>query len=319
MAISDSSSQSRIPGAGLRRRTLLAGAGAGLAGALLAPSLRADGDGPLSRTIPSSGHAIPAVGLGSWITFNVGTDAELRANCVAVMEAFFAEGGTVIDSSPMYGSAPEVIGYGLEHLNAHDRVFSAEKVWTRDGDAGASQIAVSAEDWRLQRFDLLQVHNLLAWREHLALLFDMKEAGAVRYVGITTSHGRRLEALERIMREQPIDFVQLTYNPVDRHAEQRLLPLAEERGIAVLVNRPFRGGKLTQRLENAELPAVAGELEAESWAQLILKFILAHPAVTCPIPATTQAAHARENMRAAREPLPDTAQRRAIADAIAAA
>lgn len=298
-----------------RRELLAAGAATALPGWL--PPLAAAAEPMPQRPIPGSEASIPAVGLGSWITFNVGSDPQLRDECAAVMAAFFDEGGAVVDSSPMYGSSPAVIGYGLDKLERHDAVFAADKVWT-EGD-GAAQIDASLSDWRRSRFELLQVHNLVAWKKQLPLLREMKAAGELGFVGVTTSHGRRHDALEQVMRSEPLDFVQLTYNPVDRDAEQRLLPLAEERGIAVIVNRPFRRGALTKRLAGTPLPKVAGELAATSWAQLILKFILAHPAVTCPIPATTRVDHVRENLRAARGPLPDARQREAIAAAIRAA
>jgi len=269
------------------------------------------------RPIAGSDRHIPAVGLSSWITFNVGNDPRLRDACAAVMAAFFDEGGAMIDSSPMYGSSPAVIGYGLDKLGRHDDAFATDKVWT-DGD-GAEQIAASLADWRRSRFELLQVHNLVAWHKQLPLLHEMKARGDLGFVGVTTSHGRRHEELESIMRNQPLDFVQLTYNPVDREAEQRLLPLAEERGIAVIVNRPFQRGALTERLAGTPLPDVAQALDARSWAQLILKFILGHSAVTCPIPATTRVDHVRENLRAARGPLPDARQRETIAESIRAA
>lgn len=295
-----------------RRELLAAGAATALPAWL--PPLATAAEPMPRRSIPGGKGAVPAVGLGSWITFNVGSDPQLRDECAAVMAAFFEEGGAVIDASPMYGSSPAVIGYGLDKLERHDAVFAAGKVWT-EGD-GAAQIDASLSDWRRSRFELLQVHNLVAWQKQLPLLREMKAAGALGFVGATTSHGRRHEELERIMRTEPLDFVQLTYNPVDRDAERRLLPLAAERGIAVLVNRPFRRGALTERLAGTPLPQLAGELEATSWAQLILKFILAHPAVTCPIPATTRVEHVRENLRAARGPLPDARQRGTIAATI---
>lgn len=299
-----------------RRRDLLA-AGAGATLPAWLPPLAAAAEALPQRAIPGSESGIPVVGLGSWITFNVGTDPQLRDECAEVMRTFFDEGGAVIDSSPMYGSSAAVIGYGLDKLSRHEAVFAADKVWT-EGD-GAAQIDASLSDWRRGRFELLQVHNLVAWQKQLPLLRAMKAAGELGFVGVTTSHGRRHDALEQIMRNEPLDFVQLTYNPVDREAEQRLLPLAAERGIAVIVNRPFRRGALTERLAGTPLPEVAGELEATSWAQLILKFILSHPAVTCPIPATTRVDHVRENLRAARGPLPDARQRETIAAAIRAA
>lgn len=268
----------------------------------------------IRKTIPSTGERIPAVGLGSWITFNVGKDMELRDQCADVMSAFFAAGGRMIDSSPMYGSAQEVIGYGLDKLGARDRVFSADKVWT-NGD-GADQIAETSRRWNLGAFDLLQVHNLVGINENLPLLFAMKNEGKLRYVGVTTSHGRRTDDLVALMKNERLDFVQVTYNPVDRKVEDYLLPLAYDRGIAVIVNRPFRGGSLTQRLEGQPLPEFAAELGAESWAQLILKYLIAHPSVTCPIPATTNPAHAAENMRAATGQLPDKKMREQIAAVI---
>jgi len=268
----------------------------------------------IQKAIPSTGETIPAVGLGSWITFNVGNDMELRDQCADVMSAFFKAGGRMIDSSPMYGSAQDVIGYGLDALGAHDKVFSTDKVWT-SGD-GAGQIAETSDRWKVEQFDLLQVHNLLGINDNLPLLFRMKDAGQLRYVGVTTSHGRRTDDLMAVMKNERLDFVQVTYNPIDRKVEDYLLPLAYDRGIAVIVNRPFRGGSLTERLEGQPLPEFAAELEAKSWAQLILKYLIAHPAVTCPIPATTKPAHAAENMAAATGPLPDEKMREQIAAVI---
>ena len=291
------------------RRAVLAG-GAALAASALAPPLRAQGPQILTRAIPSSGETISAVGLGTWITFNVGDDPVLRDECAAVMAAFFEDGGRMIDSSPMYGSSQPVIGYGLAKLG-DTPVFSADKVWTSSD--GPEQIEQSRQYWGVPHFDLLQVHNLLAWQEHLKTLYAMKEAGQLRYVGITTSEGRRHDLFEQIMRTEPLDFVQLTYNIVDREAEERLLPLAQERGMAVIVNRPFQQGDLTRDLEGEKLPDWATEIGAASWAQFILKFILAHPAVTVAIPATTRVDHVRENLAAATGPLPDEAMRRRMA------
>jgi diketogulonate reductase-like aldo/keto reductase len=274
---------------------------------------RAQGGRPATRPIPSTGEAIPAVGLGTWITFNVGDDPVLRDECADVITAFFEAGGSVIDSSPMYGSSQPAIGYGLERLGRPDTLFSAEKVWTSAAADGPSQIEQSRRFWGVEQFDLVQVHNLVGWKAHLETLFAMKAAERIRYVGITTSAGRRHDLFERIMRDFPLDFVQLSYNIVDREAEERLLPLAAERGIAVIVNRPFRQGELTQRLEGEPLPAWAAEIGASSWAQFILKFILAHPSVTVAIPATTRVDHVRENVAAAADPLPDAAMRERMA------
>ncbi|MGK2856887.1 MAG: aldo/keto reductase [Thermoanaerobaculia bacterium] len=270
----------------------------------------------LVRRIPSSGEAVPLVGLGSWITFNVGSDRVLRDECTEVVRAFLESGGRLVDSSPMYGSSQAVIGYALAKLGRPAQLFSTDKVWTSDGDEGPAQVEESRRRWGVAKFDLMQVHNLVAWERHLPLLQRMKKEGRLRYVGISTSEGRRHDEFERVMRTQVLDFVQLTYNPVDREAESRLLPLAKERGIAVLVNRPFQQGSLTRRLARHPLPVWAAELGARSWAQLILKFIVSHPAVTCAIPATSVAAHARENVGAARGPLPDDAMRRRIAEQI---
>jgi diketogulonate reductase-like aldo/keto reductase len=294
----------------MKRRDLLLRLlpGLGAAGALAQNTATAR---PLTKPIPSSSEQIPLVGLGSWITFNVGKDRQAREQCAEVMRHFFAAGGRLIDSSPMYGSSQDVIGEGLQKLGAQRQVFSADKVWT--SSKGAQQIEVSRQLWRVARFDLLQVHNLLAWQEHLPLLQEMKAAGRLRYVGITTSEGRRHRDMEQIIRSHRIDFVQLTYNLLDREAEQRLLPLARERGIAVIANRPFREGALLRELQRHPLPAWAAEIACASWAQIALKFIVSHPALTCAIPATSNVAHVRENMAAASGPMPDEAFRRRMA------
>lgn len=261
----------------------------------------------LTRPIPSSGEEIPVVGLGSWITFNVGNDSAARDECAEVMRNFFALGGRLIDSSPMYGSSQAVIGYGLGKLGRTDRVFSADKVWT-SGD-GKSQIDETRRHWGVAGFDLLQVHNLENWERHLPLLFEMKAAKQLRYVGVTTSHGRRTADTEKLLRTQPLDFVQVTYNLRDRELEQRLLPLAQERGIAVIINRPFQEGAMIRAVQRHPLPEWAREFDCASWPQFLLKFIVSHPAVTCAIPATSNPAHVRENMGAARGRLPDSAMR----------
>jgi diketogulonate reductase-like aldo/keto reductase len=293
------------------RRTVLA-SGAALAATVLTSPLHAQSAAVAMRPIPSSGETLPAIGLGSWITFNVGYDPVLADECAAVMLALFKGGGRMIDSSPMYGSSQPVIGYGLKRLGVTP-VFAADKVWTSSGSDGPKQIEQSRRYWGIPRFDLLQVHNLLAWREHLTTLYAMKDAGQLRYVGITTSEGRRHDLFEEVMRKEKLDFVQFTYNIVDREAEERLLPLARDRGIAVIVNRPFQQGDLTSALASEPLPDWAGEIGAESWAQFILKFILSHPAVTVAIPATSRVDHARENVAAATGPLPDETMRQRMA------
>lgn len=298
----------------LTRRTALT-AGAALAvSAMLPATSRAEV--PLMRRIPSSGESIPAIGLGTWITFNVGNDPVLQEECTQVMAAFFEAGGRAIDSSPMYGSSQWVVGHGLAALGAATTVFSADKVWT-NGD-GPAQMEESRRYWNVPRFDLMQVHNLVAWEQHLPTLFEMKAAGQIRYVGITTSEGRRHDLFEEVMRTQPLDFIQVTYNIVDREVEERILPLARDRGMAVMVNRPFQQGDLTRRLAREPLPGWAAEIGATSWAQASLKFILSHPDVTVAIPATTRVDHARENVTAASGPLPDAALRRRMANDVAA-
>ncbi len=272
---------------------------------------------PATRAIPSSGDAIPLVGLGTWITFNVGNDRAARDASADVMRAFFAAGGRLIDSSPMYGSSQEVIGHGLAKLGRQADVFCADKVWISDVGQGRAQMETSRRRWGVPRIDLMQVHNLLAWEAHLPTLFAMKAGGELRYVGITTSHGRRHGELERIMASQPIDFVQFTYNLVDREAEARLLPLAQERGIAVLANRPFQQGALLDRLARRPLPAWAAEIDCTSWAQFALKFVISHPAVTCAIPATTRVDHVRENLAAATGRMPDATMRARMAAFVA--
>jgi diketogulonate reductase-like aldo/keto reductase len=294
------------------RRRFLGALAVAAGGALLPAPSGAQETALLTRTIPSTGERLPVIGLGSWITFNVGDDRVARDACAGVMREFFATGGRMIDSSPMYGSSQSVIGYGLARLGMPATLFSADKVWIAAASRGATQIEDSRTHWGVPRFDLLQVHNLLAWQDHLPMLFAMKQAGRVRYVGITTSEGRRHRDVEQIMRSQPLDFVQVTYNPVDREVEARILPLARERGIAVIVNRPFQQGTLIDAVARHPLPAWAAEIGCTNWAQVLLKFIVSHPAVTCAIPATTQAAHVRENMGAARGALADEAMRRRI-------
>ena len=293
------------------RRRLLQALWAIGTGAMLGPAL---GTRPqqaiLTRPIRSGGEALPLIGLGSWITFNVGNDRVARAACIEVMRTFFDAGGRLIDSSPMYGSSQHVIGDGLKRLGMASRAFSADKVWTSSGARGPEQIEASRQNWGIGRFDLLQVHNLLAWHAHLPTLFAMKSAGRLRYIGITTSEGRRHPEIEQVMRSHLIDFVQITYNILDREVEARILPLAIDRGIAVIANRPFRQGVLIQAVQRHPLPPWAADIGCANWAQFLLKFIVAHPAVSCAIPATSSVAHVRENIGAAFGRLPDEAMRR---------
>jgi diketogulonate reductase-like aldo/keto reductase len=297
-----------------RRNILQAGMAATAAVALAPLRGRAETAAPRTKPIPSSGELLPLVGLGTWITFNVGNDVELQNECATVMAAFFQAGGRLVDSSPMYGSSQPTIGHGLKKLGYPHALFSAEKVWISNPASGPEQIERSRALWGVPRFDLLQVHNLLSWERHLPALLAMKANGKVRYVGITTSEGRRHGDIERIMASQPIDFVQVTYNILDREVERRILPLAMERRIAVIVNRPFREGELIRHFQRRPLPTWVAETGASSWAQFILKFIVSHPAVSCAIPATTRVDHVRENLAAAAGVLPDEALRARMAD-----
>jgi diketogulonate reductase-like aldo/keto reductase len=248
--------------------------------------------------------------MGSWLTFDVGKDPRGLEDRTEVLLAFFEMGGGLVDSSPMYGSSEEVIGYCLERIYKKRSLFSATKVWTWMQSRGSEQIETSAQLWGVERFDLLQIHNLLSWEDHLQTLLALKAAGGVRYIGVTTSHGRRHDEFEAIMAEQPIDFVQFTYNILDRSAERRLLPLARERGLAVIANRPFRGGDLFNHFASRPLPDWAAEIDCANWAQFFLKFVVSHPDVTCAIPATSRLDHMQQNMGALYGRLPDNEMRK---------
>ncbi len=300
------------------RREVLGGiASAGVAvaaGPLLPGAALAAPSALLTRKIPSSGQEIPAVGMGTWITFNVGPSQKLRDARLKVLQTFFDMGGGMVDSSPMYGTAEEVVGHCLGRIENDQTLFSATKVWTMSEAMGKRQMKASAGLWGLETFDLMQIHNLLDWETHLRTLRSWKERGRFRHIGITTSHGRRHGDLADIMRTEPLDFVQLTYNVLDREAEARLLPLAADKGIAVIINRPFRRGALFNRFERHPLPEWAEEAGCGNWAEFFLKFIVSHPAVTCAIPATSKVEHMRENMNALKGPLPDAAMRRRMVD-----
>ncbi|MCC7275105.1 MAG: aldo/keto reductase [Alphaproteobacteria bacterium] len=286
-------------------------AGAGCWAALGAATGRAAmaGERMATRPIPSTGEALPVVGCGTWRTFDVGAGTAERAPLAAVLDALFAAGGSVIDSSPMYGASEGVVGDLLAAAGSRDRAFLATKVWTSGREAGISQMRRSAELLRAPRIDLMQVHNLVDWRAHLATLAGWKADGRVRYVGVTHYTPGAHDALEAVMRAERLDFVQINYALDDRAAEDRLLPLAADRGIAVLVNQPFGGGGLLRRLRGRPLPGWAGEAGCASWAQVLLKFVLGHPAVTCAIPGTSRPEHMRDNAGAGFGPMPDAEMR----------
>lgn len=275
----------------------------------------ADAGIPATRGIPSTKERLPVVGLGTWLTFDVGREGPARDARGEVLRAFFSAGGRLVDSSPMYGASEEVVGAQLSRVGRPEQLFSATKVWTVGGASGRRQMEKSRTLWGLPRFDLVQVHNMLDWEAHLDTLKAWKAEGRVRHVGITTSHGRRHDLAEEIVRREKLDFLQFTYSLADRQAEARLLPVAAERGVAVIVNRPFDGGALFSHVRGKPLPALASEIGCTTWAGYFLKYIASHPAVTCAIPATTQVAHLRENMAAASGPMPDAAMRRRMAQA----
>ena len=270
----------------------------------------------ITREIPSTGEAIPVVGMGTWQTFDVATARERQA-LQPVLQAFFDAGGTVIDSSPMYGRAEETVGELLPAMNGGERAFVATKVWTRGRDAGLREMKRSIRRMG-GRLDLVQVHNLLDYTTHIQTLRRWKEEGTIRYLGVTHYQLDAFDDLERIIERDGVDFVQLPYSIGMREAEKRLLPAARKSGTAVLVMRPFEEGRVFERVKGKALPSFASEIDCDSWAQFFLKFILGHPAVTCPIPATANVRHMQDNMRAGLGRLPDEAMRRRMLDAYSA-
>ena len=249
---------------------------------------------------------IPSVGMGTWITFDVGTKQSAIKSRVEILKHFFAHGGGMIDSSPMYGSAQAVLGKCFEQISQPKSLFSATKVWTPGEWLGIQQMQAAEKLWGETQFDLMQIHNLLDWKTHLNTLRNWKESERIRYLGITTSHGRRHDELIKIMQTEPLDFVQLTYNITHVKAEEMLLPLAVEKGIAVIINRPFDGGRLFNKVENKPVPEWAKEVGVRNWAEYFLKFILSHPSVTVAIPATSKVEHMIENMGALNGTLPNS-------------
>jgi diketogulonate reductase-like aldo/keto reductase len=267
----------------------------------------------LTRKIPSSGELMPVIGIGTWQTFDVAADPQARAPLEDVMREFVALGGKVIDSSPMYGRSEDVAGEVIAKLKLRDKLFIATKVWTSGKSAGIAQMEASMAKLHANPIDLMQVHNLLDVETHLATLSAWKREGRVRHIGVTHYTASAYDAVAKIIAKHPVDTVQINYSIGEREAEQRLLPLARERGIAVIINRPFAGGELFRRLRATPLPSWAGEIDCTSWAQLMLKFVIAHPAVTCAIPGTGRLDHLRDNMTAGFGKLPDEKMRMQIA------
>jgi diketogulonate reductase-like aldo/keto reductase len=274
----------------------------------------------LTRPIPSTGEAMPVIGLGTWPAFDVGGGEAACAPLREVVRLLLQAGGRIIDSSPMYGRAEAVTGDLLADLGARRSTFLATKVWTAGRRRGIEQIRRSAALLRGDPLDLLQIHNLVDWRTHLSTLRRMKEEGRIRYIGVTHYTPGALAELARILAAEPgIDFVQLGYSLAARTAETALLPIAAARGVAVIVNQPLERGQLLRRVRGQPLPDWASELGCTSWAALFLKYLLAEPAVTCAIPSTGNSEHMKDNLAAGFGALPDPAQRcriRALWDAV---
>ncbi len=299
----------------LSRRDTLRVFGATAAGALLGRSGPGASPEPLLRAIPSSGERIPVVGLGTWSTFDVGSSAAERQPLEEVLTRFSERGGRVVDSSPMYGRSEAVVGEIAAKRGITGKLFLATKVWTRGRAAGIEQMETSERLLGTKRLDLLQVHNLLDVDTHLATLRAWKEKGRVRYIGVTHYNESAYPEVERVLLREKLDFLQVNYSLSERGAEKRILPLARDKGVAVLVNRPFGGGEALRRVLSRPLPPWAAEFDCTSWAQFFLKWILAHPAVTCAIPATNKRAHLDDDLDAALGRLPGEALRRRMIEA----
>jgi diketogulonate reductase-like aldo/keto reductase len=289
-----------------RRRALLAAIAAAAAArpALAQPSL-------MTKLIPSSGESLPVIGIGTWQAFDVRDDTSALRE---VMKAFSAAGGRVVDSSPMYGAAESVVGELADELGLRDKLFFATKVWTSGRAEGIRQMESSFKRMRVKRMDLLQVHNLVDVDTHTRTLLEMKAADRTRYIGITHYSASAHEEVETRLKGGQYDFVQINYSLGERNAEKRLLSVAQDRNVAVIVNRPFAEGALFRRVKGRALPAWAAELGIQSWAQYFLKWIVSHPAVTCAIPGTGNPQHMKDNLAAGRGRLPDAAARKRMTE-----
>lgn len=269
--------------------------------------------GMLTRAIPSSGKVVPVIGLGTWQTFDVSSSASARAPLESVLSAFVLMGGRVIDSSPMYGNSEEVVGDLVTKLGLRSQLFLATKVWTSGRARGIEQMEDSLRKLRTRNIELMQVHNLVDVRTHLDTLREWKREGRVRYIGVTHYTAGSHDDVARLVESVPIDFIQINYSVAERDAERRLLPLARERGVAVIANRPFAGGDLLRRLRSKPLPDWAAEVDSTSWAQLLLKFVVSHASIACAIPATSRVEHLRDNMQAGYGKMPNEELRARIA------
>ena len=272
----------------------------------------------LTRAIPSSGEKLPVIGLGTYSVFDVDLDAQKEKQLAEVLQSFVKLGGRVVDSSPMYGRAESVIGTLASKLGLHDKVFLATKVWTRGKEAGAQSMERSMSLMQTKRIDLMQVHNLVDVNTQLATMRDWKGQGRFRYVGITHYNSSAFDSVEKILRAEKLDFLQINYSIMEREAESRILPLAQDRQVAVIINRPFGGGDLFSRVRSKPLPDWAKEFECESWAQFFLRWIIANPAVTCAIPATNNPQHLADNVRGGAGQLPSFEMRQKMAEFVGA-
>ena len=309
------SDQEALEGCSMTRRALMLAMGtATLSLAFPGFCRTASANGPLTRQVPASGEKLPVIGLGTSRVFEVGESEQERVALRAVVEQLASVENSVLDTSPMYGEAESVAGELMEAARARGRLFVATKVWTTGRQAGVAQMERSLRRLRSDRLDLIQVHNLQDWRTHLGTLRDWKAQGRVRYLGVTHYHEGAHAALERVMRDETLDFVQLNYSLAEPEAMERLLPLALDRGIAVIANRPFARGRLFRAVRGEQLPGWAAELGCDSWAQFFLKFVIAHPAVTCTIPGTSKLKHMVDNQGAGHLPLPDAAIQRRMLD-----
>jgi len=268
----------------------------------------------IKKPVPKTDERLPVIGLGTWQTFDVGVTDAVREPLRQVLREFVRLGGSVIDSSPMYGQSEAVVGDLAAELGIHKRLFVATKVWTTGRDAGMRQMEESFKRLRIQRMDLMQVHNLVDYRNHLATLRRWKEQGKVRYIGVTHYSQSAYDDLARVLAAEELDFVQLNYSLAERQAERRILPLAAEKRVAVLGNRPFAAGGLFSSVRGKPLPPWSKEIGCASWAQFFLKFVFSQPAITCAIPATSKVQHLIDNMQAGFGSLPEPAARKRMAD-----
>jgi aryl-alcohol dehydrogenase-like predicted oxidoreductase len=272
----------------------------------------------LMRSIPASGEKLPVIGLGTWKVFDVDLTPENEKQLSDVLSLFVRMGARVIDSSPMYGRSEEVIGALATKLALYEKLFLATKVWTRGNRAGIESMERSFERLRTKRIDLMQVHNLVDVTTQLATMRDWKAQDRFRYIGVTHYDSSAFGEVEKVLRSEKLDFLQINYSIMEREAEEKILPLAQERGVAVIINRPFGGGDIFARVRAKALPDWAAEFDCRSWAQFFLKWIVAHPAVTCAIPATDNLRHLQDNMEAGSGRLPTAKQRQQMVELVSA-